>query len=132
MDGGRDSEIAMGAYQPSYLASSNRPARGQVHGLRLALWHEHLGQAAAAAGASDLLLHPSSLACVRMMNQVARQHWEIFASDAPQGDLPGHLMAYPIGVSDGGELQETTDFFPDTKARVFGNKSAYLPPILTT
>ncbi|XP_051214611.1 phospholipase D alpha 1 isoform X2 [Lolium perenne] len=130
MDGGRDSEIAMGAYQPSYLASSIRPARGQVHGLRLALWQEHLGQAAAAAGASDLL-RPSSVACVRRVNQVAQQHWEMYASDVPH-DLPGHLMAYPIGVSDGGELQETTPFFPDTKARVFGNRSTYLPPILTT
>jgi hypothetical protein len=35
-------------------------------------------------------------------------------------------------VSGGGELQETTPFFPDTKARVFGNRSTYLPPILTT
>uniref|UniRef100_M8CY88 phospholipase D n=1 Tax=Aegilops tauschii TaxID=37682 RepID=M8CY88_AEGTA len=93
MDGGRDSEIAMGAYQPGYLASTNRPARGQA----------------------------------------AQQHWDMFASDAPpQGDLPGHLLAYPIGVSDGGELLETTAFFPDTKARVLGNKSTYLPPILTT
>ena len=68
---------------------------------------------------------------MRRVNQVAQQHWEMFASDVPH-DLPGHLLAYPIGVSDGGELQETTAFFPDTKARVFGNKSAYLPPILTT
>ncbi|KAM3299745.1 hypothetical protein ACQJBY_040977 [Aegilops geniculata] len=129
MDGGRDSEIAMGAYQPGYLASTNRPARGQVHGLRLALWQEHLGQAAATVD----LLQPSSLACVRRMNEVAQQHWDMFASDAPpQGDLPGHLLAYPIGVSDGGELLETTAFFPDTKARVLGNKSTYLPPILTT
>ncbi|VAH22268.1 unnamed protein product [Triticum turgidum subsp. durum] len=128
MDGGRDSEIAMGAYQPGYLASTNRPARGQVHGLRLALWQEHLGQA---AGAADLL-QPSSLACVRGVNQAAQQNWDMFASDAPQGDLPGHLLAYPIGVSEGGELLETTAFFPDTKARVLGNKSTYLPPILTT
>ncbi|KAL5219198.1 hypothetical protein ABZP36_019882 [Zizania latifolia] len=132
MDGGRDSEIAMGAYQPSYLASSNRPARGQVHGFRLALWQEHLGRAAAAAAAGDLL-RPSSLACVQWVNHVAKQHWDMFASDTPpQGDLPGHLMAYPVGVTDGGELVETTPFFPDTKAKVTGTKSSVLPPILTT
>ncbi|KQK21427.1 phospholipase D alpha 1 isoform X2 [Brachypodium distachyon] len=132
MDGGRDTEIAMGAYQPSYLASSNRPARGEVHGLRVSLWQEHLGQAAASAAVAADLLQPSSLACVRRMNQVAQQHWEMFASDTAPGQLPGHLMAYPIGVTDGGELLETTAFFPDTKARVLGNKSTYLPPILTT
>ncbi|XP_062215434.1 phospholipase D alpha 1-like [Phragmites australis] len=131
MDGGRDSEIAMGAYQPGHLASRNRLARGQVHGFRVALWQEHLGRTAAADGA-DKLLKPSSLACVRRMNQVAEQHWKMFADDTFRGDLPGHLMAYPVGVGNDGELLETTACFPDTKARVFGNKSTILPPILTT
>uniref|UniRef100_A0A0A9FGQ3 Phospholipase D C-terminal domain-containing protein n=1 Tax=Arundo donax TaxID=35708 RepID=A0A0A9FGQ3_ARUDO len=131
MDGGRDSEIAMGSYQPGYLASRNQPARGQVHGFRVALWQEHLGVAAASAGASDLL-RPSSLACVSWMNQVAEQHWKMFADDTFHGDLPGHLMAYPIGVRDDGELVETTPCFPDTTAKVLGTKSTILPPILTT
>uniref|UniRef100_A0A0A8YCL6 Phospholipase D n=1 Tax=Arundo donax TaxID=35708 RepID=A0A0A8YCL6_ARUDO len=128
MDGGRDSEIAMGAYQPVYLATRNRPARGQIHGFRVALWQEHMGLA---AGSGDFL-HPSSLACVRRMNQVAEQHWNMFADDTFRGDLPGHLMAYPIGVRNDGELEETTSYFPDTKAKVLGSKSAILPPILTT
>jgi len=131
MDGGRDTEIAMGAYQPSYLATRTRPARGQVHGFRVALWQEHLGQAAAAA-AGDLLLRPSNLACVRRMNQVAQQHWDMFASDTFQGDLPGHLMAYPIVVGDEGKITAMTQQFPDTKAKVLGSKSNVLPPILTT
>ncbi|KAJ0530268.1 putative phospholipase D [Helianthus annuus] len=42
MDGARDSEIAMGAYQPHHIATRT-PARGQVHGFRMALWYEHLG-----------------------------------------------------------------------------------------
>ncbi|PUZ40818.1 hypothetical protein GQ55_9G453900 [Panicum hallii var. hallii] len=131
MDGGRDTEIAMGAYQPSYLATRNRPARGQVHGFRVALWQEHLGQAAA-AGAGDLLLRPSSLACVRRMNQVAQQYWDMFASDTFQGNLPGHLMAYPVVVGDEGKITGMTQQFPDTKAKVLGGKSNVLPPILTT
>ncbi|CAN6284481.1 unnamed protein product [Urochloa humidicola] len=131
MDGGRDTEIAMGAYQPSHLATRNRPARGEVHGFRVALWQEHLGQAASAA-AGDLLLRPSSLACVRRMNQVAQQHWDMFASDTFQGDLPGHLMTYPIVVGDEGKVTGMTTEFPDTKAKVLGGKSNVLPPILTT
>ncbi|CAL4914730.1 unnamed protein product [Urochloa decumbens] len=131
MDGGRDTEIAMGAYQPSHVATRNRPARGEVHGFRVALWQEHLGQAASAA-AGDLLLRPSSLACVRRMNQVAQQHWDMFASDTFQGDLPGHLMAYPIVVGDQGKITGFTSEFPDTKAKVIGGKSNVLPPILTT
>ncbi|TVU46769.1 hypothetical protein EJB05_06328 [Eragrostis curvula] len=131
MDGGRDSEIAMGAYQPGYLATRNRAARGQVHGFRVALWQEHLGRDAAAEAAGDLL-QPSSLACVRRMNQVAEKHWAMFADDSFRGDLPGHLMAYPVGVGSGGELLNTRDKFPDTNAKVLGTKSNILPPILTT
>ncbi|KAF0921473.1 hypothetical protein E2562_007013 [Oryza meyeriana var. granulata] len=131
MDGGRDTEIAMGAYQPNYLASGNRPARGQVHGFRLALWQEHLGRAAAGAGAGDLL-RPSSLECVRRVNEAAQRRWDEFANDAPpQGDLPGHLMAYPVRLMDDGKLVGTTESFPDTKAKVLGAKSV-LPAILTT
>jgi phospholipase D1/2 len=138
MDGGRDTEIAMGAYQPSHLASVNRPARGQVHGFRLALWHEHLGRAAAASAAGDLL-RPSSLACVWLVNQAARRHWDAFASGGDDGappteDLPGHLMAYPVRWMGGGDgkLVAATETFPDTKAKVLGAKSDVLPPILTT
>ncbi|KAL6878431.1 hypothetical protein ACP4OV_012601 [Aristida adscensionis] len=133
MDGGRDSEIAMGAYQPGHVASRNRAARGEVHGLRVALWQEHLGRAAAAeADAAGDLLRPSSVACVRRMNRVAEQHWEAYAGDALGGDLPGHLMAYPVVVTDRGEVREKTADFPDTKAKVLGAKSTILPPILTT
>ncbi|KAK3147045.1 hypothetical protein QOZ80_3BG0277350 [Eleusine coracana subsp. coracana] len=128
MDGGRDSEIAMGAYQPAHLAARNRPATGDVHGFRVALWQEHLGRDAAAQD----VLYPSSLACVRRMNRVAQRHWDMFADDAFRGDLPGHLMAYPVGVGDGGEIVETTARFPDTKAKVLGAKSDILPAILTT
>jgi phospholipase D1/2 len=68
------------------------------------------------------------------MNQVAKQHWDMFASDAFQGDLPGHLMAYPVSVLDdgGGKIVATTETFPDTNAKVLGIKSDILPPILTT
>ena len=41
MDGSRDTEIAMGAYQTFHL-STRQPARGQIHGFRMALWYEHL------------------------------------------------------------------------------------------
>jgi len=49
-------------------------------------------------------------------------------------DLPGHLLSYPIGVTEEGEVVELPGLenFPDTTARVLGNKVDYLPPILTT
>ncbi|KAH0970334.1 hypothetical protein GBA52_022490 [Prunus armeniaca] len=128
MDGARDTEIAMGAYQPYHL-STREAARGQIHGLRLALWYEHLGLL------DDTFLEPESVKCIRKVNQIAEKHWDLFSSETMDGDLPGHLLSYPIRVAAAnGEITELpgTEFFPDTKARVLGSKSELLPSILTT
>ncbi|KAI3463401.1 hypothetical protein Pfo_020064 [Paulownia fortunei] len=111
MDGSRDSEIAMGAFQPYHLAS-RQPARGQIHGFRMALCEK----------------------CVRKVNEMADKYWDLYASEELERDLPGHLLRYPIGITSEGVVTELPghEFFPDTKARVLGAKSDYLPPILTT
>ncbi|KAJ0744284.1 Phospholipase D alpha 1 [Helianthus annuus] len=127
MDGARDSEIAMGAYQPHHIAT-RAPARGQVHGFRMALWYEHLGML------DDSFLQPESTECVKKVNEIADRYWDLFASENLETDLPGHLLRYPVGVSGEGVVTELpgTEFFPDTNARVLGTKSDYLPSILTT
>ncbi|KAG2624914.1 hypothetical protein PVAP13_3KG156100 [Panicum virgatum] len=128
MDGARDSEIAMGAYQPRHLAAAGRPARGQVHGFRMSLWYEHLG------AVDDAFARPDSLECVRKVNAMADRYWDLYAADGPERDLPGHLLTYPVGVAADGAVTQLpgVEFFPDTQARVLGAKSDYLPPILTT
>ncbi|GER32586.1 phospholipase D [Striga asiatica] len=127
MDGARDSEIAMGGFQPGHLASNNA-ARGQIFGLRMALWSEHLLRE------DDTFLDPGSLECVRTVNAIADENWNLYSSDTFEEDLPGHLLSYPLHVSSNGEIGVLPgfEFFPDTKARVLGTKSGYLPPILTT
>jgi phospholipase D1/2 len=127
MDGARDSEIAMGAYQPYHLAT-RQPARGQIHGFRMSLWYEHLGML------NDVFQRPESVECVQMVNEVAEKYWDLYSSDDLKQDLPGHLLSYPIGVTADGSVTELPGMenFPDTRARVLGNKSDYLPPILTT
>ncbi|KAF8400641.1 hypothetical protein HHK36_013940 [Tetracentron sinense] len=127
MDGARDSEIAMGGYQPYHLAN-RQPAKGQIHGFRMALWYEHLGML------DDSFLQPESVECIQKVNNIADKYWDMFSSETLEHDLPGHLLRYPIDVSSNGEVTELpgTEFFPDTKARVLGTKSDYLPPILTT
>ncbi|KAL6897808.1 hypothetical protein ACP4OV_006767 [Aristida adscensionis] len=127
MDGARDSEIAMGAYQPHHLATSG-PARGQVHGFRMSLWYEHLG------AVDEVFTRPESVECVRKVNAMADKYWDLFAADGPERDLPGHLLTYPVAVTADGNVTQLpgTEFFPDTQARVLGAKSDYLPPILTT
>ena len=127
MDGARDTEIAMGAYQPFHL-STRQPARGQIHGFRMALWYEHLGML------DNSFLHPESVECVQRVNQIARKYWDIYSSKTLDHDLPGHLLSYPIHITENGEVKELPgiEFFPDTKAKVLGSKSELLPPILTT
>ncbi|KAH9575045.1 hypothetical protein CY35_01G091700 [Sphagnum magellanicum] len=126
MDGGRDTEIAMGAYQPHHLAT-NHPARSQIHGFRMALWFEHMGMI------DNTFLYPWSLECVRKVNQRSNELWDLFVGEHII-NLPGHLLTYPIGVSQDGLVSELPGFtfFPDTTARVLGTPSDILPEILTT
>ncbi|ERN03744.1 phospholipase D alpha 1 [Amborella trichopoda] len=128
MDGARDSEIAMGAFQPYHLATRGQPARGQIHGFRMALWYEHMGML------DNVFLDPKSVDCIRKLNKVADKYWDLYSSDSLDRDLPGHLLTYPVGITNDGYVTELPgfEFFPDTKARILGTKSDYMPPILTT
>lgn len=125
MDGGRDTEIAVGAHQPFHTWRKGAP-HGQVHGFRMSLWYEHLGRL------DNCFLEPWSLQCVRFVNGVASDLWDLFAAIEPV-DLPGHLLTYPIAISENGSVSECPGqpCFPDTKASILG-KQTPLPPILTT
>ncbi|KAK4274434.1 hypothetical protein QN277_017654 [Acacia crassicarpa] len=129
MDGARDTEIAMGAFQPYYLASYG-PPRGQIYGFRRALWYEHLGE----PEGDKAFDHPESEHCVKLVNYLSDLNWEKYSNPTfdPRSSF-NHLMRYPIDITKDGnvtKLQEF-EFFPDTKASVLGSRSS-LPPILTT
>lgn len=126
MDGSRDSEIAIGAYQPYHL-SRDRPPRSHIHGFRMSCWYEHIGKL------DNAFLKPWDLECIRKVNRIADQHWEMFAGDEIV-DMPGHLCSYPIVVNDDGTITNIPglEHFPDTQAPILGTKSGNLPSILTT
>ncbi|KAE8732586.1 Phospholipase D alpha 1 [Hibiscus syriacus] len=127
MAGSRDSEIAMGAFQPHHLATT-QPARGQIYGLRMALWHEHLGQL------HGSFTTPETKKCIMEVNSIAERNWNLYTYETFEEDLPGHLLRYPINVGEDGSVSSLpgTETFPDTKAPVLGSKSNILPPIVTT
>ncbi|CAL4991323.1 unnamed protein product [Urochloa decumbens] len=116
MDGGRDTEIAMGAYQPAHLNANGQVARGQVHGFRMSLWYEHLAEL------KDEFKDPGSLKCVRTVNKMASELWQRYTSDQVS-DLHGHLLSYPVDVKRDGTVAELkgVEFFPDTTASVLGS-----------
>ncbi|KAG0612224.1 hypothetical protein M758_6G011300 [Ceratodon purpureus] len=127
LDGARDSEIAIGAYQPYHLCSQ-RPPRSHIHGFRMSLWYEHIGKL------DNAFLQPWSLECIRKVNEAADRHWAMWAGEEVV-DMPGHLLTYPVAVDDiDGTVTNLPglECFPDTEAKILGTKSDSLPSILTT
>ncbi|MED6199170.1 Hydrolyzes glycerol-phospholipids at the terminal phosphodiesteric bond [Stylosanthes scabra] len=124
MDGGRDSEIAMGAYQPHHLATGQGGAKGQIHGFRMSLWYEHLGKH------DDVFLNPEGEECIKKVNQLAGEYFNEYDRKSPIQDLSGHLLHYPIKISAEGTVTniENLELFPHTNAHILGNNA---PDIVT-
>ncbi|XP_027356583.1 phospholipase D alpha 1-like isoform X2 [Abrus precatorius] len=131
MEGARDTEIAMGAFQPHHLTSYG-PPRGEIHRFRRALWYEHLGSDNTNTNIFD---NPESLDCIGLVNALAHINLDMYSKEEFDEYRPfHHLMRYPIEVTNEGAITtlQGLEYFPDTKARILGCKSNILPPILTT
>ncbi|KAH0969216.1 hypothetical protein GBA52_028941 [Prunus armeniaca] len=102
MAGSKDTEIAMGAYQPHYTwAERRKHPFGQIYGYRMSLWAEHLGK-------DPCFEEPESLECVRTVNGIAEENWKRFTSpDFTQ--LQGHLLKYPLQVDADGKVGPCRD-----------------------
>ncbi|KAE8010687.1 hypothetical protein FH972_007033 [Carpinus fangiana] len=128
MAGTKDTEIAMGAYQPHHTwAARNKQPHGQVYGYRMSLWAEHL------ASVDTLFMEPESLECVQKVNKIADDNWKKY-TDENFSPLQGHLLKYPIKVDADGTVSSLPGYenFPDIGGRVIGAHSNTLPDTLTT
>jgi len=127
MAGERDTEIAIGAFQPSHSAGDG-PPRGDIHSFRVALWSAHLG------GYHPALEDPNSAECLDYIRQVTEDFWALYTADEPESS-PVHLLPYPLYIAQTGDLspkEAPWDCYPDTIAPVVGTKSGMLPAKLTT
>ncbi|KAI3816963.1 hypothetical protein L1987_10748 [Smallanthus sonchifolius] len=127
MAGSRDTEIAMGAYQPHHTwAHKKTHPHGQVYGYRMSLWAEHTGKV------EDYYKQAESLTCVGNINKLAEDNWEKFTND-DYSPLQGHLLKYPIKVDYDGKVSclPGHEHFPDVGGKVLGSPST-LPSALTT
>ncbi|KAL5787330.1 hypothetical protein ACOSP7_004279 [Xanthoceras sorbifolium] len=127
LDGSRDTEIGMGAYQPNYTwAGKKSHPHGQVYGYRMSLWAEHL------AKLEDIFKEPQTLECVQHVNKIATQNWKAYVSEDHK-KMRGHLMRYPVQVSKNGIVSELPghDTFPDVGGKILGAPNS-LPDALTT
>ncbi|CAL4085202.1 unnamed protein product [Meganyctiphanes norvegica] len=115
MVGTRETEIAVGAYQPLHTSEVSGYPRGSVHQFRMALWAEHLN------GVEEVHANPGTLECVKAVNQLATKNWEQFVTDEPC-HITGHLLHYPVNVNDDGSVTALKDFpnFPNTEAPILG------------
>ncbi|KAG5528469.1 hypothetical protein RHGRI_029229 [Rhododendron griersonianum] len=117
LEGTRDTEIAMGAYQPRHMwASKPCPPNGQIYGYRMSLWAEHIG------GLEECFKQPESIEFVRRVRSLGELNWKQFAAGEVT-EMKGHLLKYPVEVDRMGKvnpLPSCTEF-PDVGRKVTGS-----------
>ncbi|KAJ0105807.1 hypothetical protein Patl1_18654 [Pistacia atlantica] len=117
MDGTRDTEIAMGAYQPRHTwASKFSNPRGQVYGYRMSLWAEHIG------AIEECFNRPESVGCVRRVRSLGERNWKQYAAEEVT-DMKGHLLKYPVEVDRTGKVKPLPgkETFPDVGGNILGS-----------
>ncbi|XP_058210908.1 phospholipase D gamma 1-like isoform X1 [Rhododendron vialii] len=117
MEGTRDTEIAMGAYQPHHTwAKKLRSPQGQIYGYRMSLWAEHLGTI------ENCFMQPESLECVRKVRSMGEMNWQQFAADEVT-EMRAHLLKYPVDVDHKGKVSPLPgcENFPDVGGRIVGS-----------
>ncbi|KDP25544.1 hypothetical protein JCGZ_20700 [Jatropha curcas] len=117
LDGTRDTEIAMGAYQPRHtFARKHSHPHGQVYGYRMSLWAEHIG------GLEKCFEKPESLECIRRVRSLGELNWRQFAADKVT-EMKGHLLKYPVDVDRTGKVKALPgcETFPDVGGNILGS-----------
>ncbi|XP_040987551.1 phospholipase D beta 1-like [Juglans microcarpa x Juglans regia] len=120
MEGTRDTEIAMGAYQPHHTwASKVSGPRGQIYGYRMSLWAEHVG------AIEECFKQPESLECVRQVRSMSERNWRQYAADEVT-EMKGHLLKYPLQVDRTGKVKPLpgSETFPDVGGTITGTFTA--------
>ncbi|KAI5655582.1 hypothetical protein M9H77_32769 [Catharanthus roseus] len=116
LEGTRDTEIAMGAYQPQYTWGRKRASpHGQIYGYRMSLWAEHIGFL------ERTFEQPESLECVRRVRSLSEMNWSQYAADEIT-EMRGHLMKYPVSVDRSGKVRPLPgcQTFPDMGGNIVG------------
>eukprot|EP01059_Diplonema_ambulator_P016531 TRINITY_DN2812_c0_g1_i1.p1 TRINITY_DN2812_c0_g1~~TRINITY_DN2812_c0_g1_i1.p1 ORF type:complete len:949 (+),score=104.00 TRINITY_DN2812_c0_g1_i1:57-2849(+) len=132
MAGDRDTEIAVGMYQPAHSRVMNRKPHGVVHSLRLSLWSEHLClyKNTPDHKLPKAIFNPSSLECVNYVNQRATRAWDDHVSSSASKQIC-HLMKYPYAIRANGDVKHVQKRLPDAKGLTLGKSSRLVPDWLT-
>ncbi|CAI0414143.1 unnamed protein product, partial [Linum tenue] len=117
LEGTRDTEIAMGAYQPRHTLTARSRPHGQIYGYRKSLWAEHVG-----GGLEECFERPESVECVRRVRAIGEQNWRQFAAETVT-EMKGHLLKYPVEVDPTGKVRALPGCaaFPDVGGNILGS-----------
>ncbi|KAJ0250267.1 C2 domain-containing protein [Hirschfeldia incana] len=114
LEGSRDTEIAMGGYQPHYswAKKGSRP-RGQIFGYRMSLWTEHLGSL------EKGFEEPENMECVRRVRELSELNWRQYAAEEVT-EMTSHLLKYPVQVDRTGKVSSLPgcETFPGLGGRI--------------
>ncbi|XP_077248629.1 phospholipase D gamma 1-like [Tasmannia lanceolata] len=116
LEGSRDSEIAMGAYQPHHTwAQKLSSPHGQIYGYRMSLWAEHIGTV------EECFTRPESLECTRRVRTMGELNWKQFAAEEVR-EMKGHLLKYPVSIDNKGKVKPLPgcETFPDVGGNIVG------------
>jgi len=131
MSGTRDTEMAVGCWQPQF---NDFNPYGDVHMFRMSLWAEHLKTW------EEAFRFPGTLDCTHRVKAMAQHNWQSYNYEQyglPQDPAPpGNMLLYPMQVDAGGNISNLERFksFPDypETAKIFGSKSGMIPEKITT
>ena len=115
MSGTRDSEMAVGCWQPAFLPDN---PNGEVHNFRLALWAEHFG------GSNSAFKYPATAECINKVQEFGDKNWKDYVDGSVEPE--GFAMSYPYSIDSDGTvgILEGFEQFPDFPAgsNIMGNK----------
>ena len=129
MAGTRDTEMAIGAWQPNFTIEAGNPY-GDIHNFRMSLWTEHFREW------EPVFRFPSDIECIRRIKEMALHNWMVY-KDGPSGSCtPGQLLCYPLNIQLDGTVEtiEGCTSFPDfpESAEIMGKIHPMIPKKLTT
>ena len=124
--GTRDTEMAVGCWQPAY--PDNNPYGG-VHKFRMSLWAEHFRTTI------NEFVHPGSNECVQKVKEMAFFNWQQYCG--PEGSTtPGQVLCYPLNILQDGTIKtlDGVEEFPDfpSGSKIVGTISSVIPQKVTT
>ena len=126
LSGSRDTEMAVGCWQPLFDASN--PV-GDISRFRMALWTEHF------RCFDSVMKFPSTLDCIRSVKERTRENWDVYVGESGNA-TPGHLLIYPLHITESGDIQNLPNVvsFPDfpESSKITGSMSTFIPQKLAT